>query len=108
MTEPTTPAEALAEGITRWMMGEGFVAVHRWMTTGWRDTMYDEGVALWTPVILAALPPGSALVTAETLAAALQQVPVGFLSWWLTRDGTAEPAAAALIEALRRDEAQSE
>lgn len=41
----------LPEYITRWLMGEGMTIVHRWMTTGWRETMYDEGTAIWTSVI---------------------------------------------------------
>ncbi len=43
--------ERLADLITRWMMGEGMVIVHRWMTTGWRETMYDEGVAMWSALL---------------------------------------------------------
>ena len=43
--------ERLPDLITRWMMGEGMVVVHRWMTTGWRETMYDEGVRIWTDLL---------------------------------------------------------
>jgi len=43
----------LPEYITRWLMGEGMVVVGCWMTTGWRETMYDEGVAIWTAALAA-------------------------------------------------------
>jgi len=43
----------LPKYITNWMMGRGMVVVHRWMSTGWRETMYDEGVAMWTAALAA-------------------------------------------------------
>lgn len=40
-TSSKTPEEYLAD----WMM-ENISALHRWMFTGWRETMYDEAVDL--------------------------------------------------------------
>lgn len=53
MTEhtPELDVERTAENLTRWMMGDGFVKVTRWMTVGWRESMFDEGVALWTAAL---------------------------------------------------------
>ena len=54
----------LAEPMTRLMMGEWLVKVNRWMTTGWRDSMFDEGVVLF-----------GALIAEAALRAALLEVP---------------------------------
>lgn len=47
--------EVLAREVTRLVMGDDFVRVNRWMTVGWRETMVDEGEALWAGILRRAI-----------------------------------------------------
>jgi hypothetical protein len=105
MTDKPTPLTA-EERLADWLM-DHIPQVNRWMTTGWRDTMRDEGVVLARQMLAAARTSAPAGLREALIADVLRALATGQRWRWWSGDGpvsgTSVEFAAALSAALAAD-----